>query len=151
MLQGALVVPTDLSDEKEAKAMIDKTFEHFGRIDVLINNAATIRMSRADSLDPELLRKAFNINVIGAVVATNRAVEYMRKGGGHIINIGSPGFLIGLPFLGPYAITKAAFMGWTRTMQSEWADTNIFVTDAVLAEFGFTKAQIAALRKAKAV
>ena len=129
-IKTCLVIPTDISDEKQASEMIDKTVKHFGRIDVLINNAAMVVMTRSDSLDPDVLVKAFKTNLVGPVVATNRAVEYMRKqGGGHIINMGSPGFMVGLPFLAPYASTKAAMCGWTRAIQSEWEGTGIFVTE----------------------
>jgi 2-dehydro-3-deoxy-D-gluconate 5-dehydrogenase len=131
-IKSCLVIPTDISDEKQASLMVDKTVGRFGRIDVLINNAAMVVMTRSDSLDPDLLVKAFKTNLVGPVVATNRAVEYMRKqgaGAGHIINIGSPGFMIGLPFLAPYASTKAAMCGWTRSIQSEWEGTGIFVTE----------------------
>jgi len=129
LIKNSIAIPTDLTREDETVKMVDRTVEVFGRIDVLVNNAAMVVMSRADSIKPDILKKAFETNVIGSILATNHAVKYMRKqGAGHIINIESPGFLIGLPFLSPYAITKAAMFGWTRCIQAEWADTEIFIT-----------------------
>jgi len=129
-MKNALVLPTDISDEKQAVAMVDKTVAQFGRIDVLINNAAAIIVSRADEVRSEDLLRSFRTNVIGPMAATNRAVQYMRKQGyGHIINIGSPGFMIGVPLYTPYVCSKAAVCGWTRTMQAEWADTEIKVSE----------------------
>src|SRR5437868_15513932 len=56
-MQDALVVPTDLTDEAQATAMVERTLEHYGRLDVLINNAAMIPMSRADATRAPLVRR----------------------------------------------------------------------------------------------
>lgn len=130
LMKNSLVLPTDLSDEKQAIAMVEKTVKHFGRIDVLINNAAAIIVTRADEVTSEDLIRSFKTNVVGPVAATNRAVRYMRaQGYGHIINIGSPGFMIGVPLYTPYVCSKAAMCGWTRTIQAEWAGTEIRVSE----------------------
>ncbi len=122
--------PTDISDVKQAEAMIEKTVKCFGRIDVLINNAAAIIVSPLMDIKPEDMEKSFKTNVIGPMAATNRAAYYMiRQGGGQIINVGSPGFMIGIPYYGPYASSKGAVTGWTRTMQAEWADSCIVVSE----------------------
>jgi len=129
-MKNALVLPTDLSDERQAVAMVEKTVEHFGRIDVLINNAAAIIVSRADEVTSDDLLRSFRTNVVGPVAATNCAVSFMRgQGYGHIINIGSPGFMIGVPLYTPYVCSKAAMCGWTRTIQAEWAGTEIRVSE----------------------
>ena len=129
-LQDALIVPTDMSQPRQARAMIDRTVEKFGRIDVLINNAALIRMMRSDVLSAEDVRPSIETNLIGPMVATQTAAAAMAEnGGGHIINISSPGFLIGMPMLAPYAASKAAFSAWTRTVQGEWAERSIVVTE----------------------
>jgi NAD(P)-dependent dehydrogenase (short-subunit alcohol dehydrogenase family) len=129
-MNGALVLPTDLSDEKQAVAMVDKTVRHYGRIDVLINNAAAIIVSSADEVASDDLIRSFRTNLIGPLRAANRAAHYMRRQGyGHIINVGSPGFMIGIPFYLPYVCSKAAMCGWTRTIQAEWAETGIRVSE----------------------
>ena len=129
-MRQALVVPTDLTDEGQATAMVERTIEHFGRIDVLINNAAMIPMARADGTRPPLVRRTFETNVIGPMVATNRAVRAMRRQGrGHVINVGSPGFILGVPLLAAYSMSKAALSGWTRCLQAEWAGTEIVVSE----------------------
>ncbi|TFH39878.1 MAG: SDR family NAD(P)-dependent oxidoreductase [Chrysiogenales bacterium] len=129
-MKDALVLAVDLSDEKEAAAMVDRTVERFGRIDVIINNAAAIIVSRADETKPEDLLRSFKTNLIDPLTAVNRAVPHMRRQGyGHIINVGSPGFLIGIPLYTPYVCSKAAMSGWTRTIQAEWAGTEIRVSE----------------------
>jgi len=125
-----LVIATDLSSEAAARTMVRRVIDHYGRIDVLINNAASIIVSRSDAVKPADLLSAFNVNLIAPVIATQEAILFMRKqGGGHIINIGSPGFMMGIPFYAPYVCSKAAFSAWTRTIQAEWAGTEIIVSE----------------------
>jgi len=130
LMKNALVLPVDISDDKAAVSMVDRTVEAFGRIDVLINNAAAIIVSPAEDATPDDLLRSFRTNVVGPVAATNRAVQYMLKQGyGHIINVGSPGFIIGVPLYLPYVCSKAAMCGWTRTIQAEWSGTPVRVSE----------------------
>jgi NAD(P)-dependent dehydrogenase (short-subunit alcohol dehydrogenase family) len=129
-MREVLVLKTDISDEKQARLMVDKTVQYFGKIDILINNAAAIIVSRSDRVKSEDLIRAFKTNLVGPVTATNQAVKYMKdKGFGHIINIGSPGFMIGIPFYAPYVCSKASLSAWTRTIQAEWAGSGIMVSE----------------------
>lgn len=129
-LHNPLVIAADLSDETQAREMVHHVVTHFGRIDVLINNAASIIVAKSDSVSPADLLTAFRTNVIAPVVATQEAIRFMRKQGrGHIINIGSPGFMMGIPFYAPYVCSKAAFSAWTRTIQAEWSGTEIVVSE----------------------
>jgi NAD(P)-dependent dehydrogenase (short-subunit alcohol dehydrogenase family) len=129
-MRDALVLPTDLADMKAVEAMVDRTLAHFGRLDVLINNAALSVLTRADAIAPEDMRHVLDVNFTAAVVATNRALPAMRRQhGGVIINVGSPGGFLGVPFFASYAASKAALHAWTRTLQAEWAGSEIFVTE----------------------
>jgi NAD(P)-dependent dehydrogenase (short-subunit alcohol dehydrogenase family) len=129
-LNNALVLETDLSDEAKVVEMVDETIRHFGRIDILINNAATIIVSPAETVSSFDLLKAFKTNLIAPVIATQRAIQFMKaNGGGHIMNVGSPGFMMGIPFYAPYVCSKAAFSAWTRTLQAELAGSNIEVSE----------------------
>jgi NAD(P)-dependent dehydrogenase (short-subunit alcohol dehydrogenase family) len=125
-----LVIPVDLSNEIPAREMVRSVVDHYGRIDVLINNAASIIVAKSDSVQAADLLQAFQTNLIAPVAATQEAIGFMRKqGGGQIINIGSPGFMMGIPFYAPYVCSKAAFSAWTRTIQAEWAGTEIVVNE----------------------
>jgi NAD(P)-dependent dehydrogenase (short-subunit alcohol dehydrogenase family) len=125
-----LVIQVDMSDESAAVAMVRKVIDNFGRIDVLVSNAASIIVSRSDAVSTEDLLMAFRTNLAGPVAATKEAIRHMRaQGGGHIINVGSPGFMMGIPFYAPYVCSKAAFSAWTRTIQAEWAGTGIVVSE----------------------
>ncbi|MCX6267212.1 MAG: SDR family NAD(P)-dependent oxidoreductase [Bacteroidetes bacterium] len=129
-MHNPLVIAADLNDELSAREMVQRVAAHFGGIHVLINNAASIIVAKSDAVRSSDLLRAFSTNLIAPVVATQEAIRLMRKqGGGHIINIGSPGFMMGIPFYAPYVCSKAAFSAWTRTIQAEWAGTEIIVSE----------------------
>ena len=129
-LHNALILETDLSDESKVAEMVDATVRHFGRIDILINNAAGIIVSTAVKVISKDLLQAFKTNLIAPVIATQKVIEFMKPDNGiHIINIGSPGFMMGIPFYAPYVCSKAAFSAWTRTIQAEFGGTNIVVSE----------------------
>lgn len=129
-MRDPLVLKTDLADEKQARAMVDKAVRYFGRIDILINNAVLSIVESSDRVTRGDLARAFAVNLLGPVASSQQAFLHMRKqGGGHIINIGTPGFMIGVPYYATYACSKAAFSAWTRTIQGEWAEARIAVSE----------------------
>jgi NAD(P)-dependent dehydrogenase (short-subunit alcohol dehydrogenase family) len=113
----ALAIQSDQADTAAAKPLIDKVLAHFGRLDILVNNAAIAVQGKTID-DPDLdtvnLDRQWQINVMGAV-ATTRAAAPVLPNGGRIIFIGS---LLGtrVPFGGvaDYAGTKAAIAGYAR-------------------------------------
>lgn len=129
-MNDSLALQVDMSIEAEARRMVQATINHFGRIDVLVNNAASIIVSPAAIVTSEDLESAFRTNLLGPVAATQEAVAFMKQhGGGQIINVGSPGFMMGIPFYSPYVCSKAAFCAWTRTIQAEWDGNGIVVSE----------------------
>ena len=129
-LNDPLILNVDITIEEQLRLMITETIRHYGRIDILINNAASIIVSPAKPVSADDLLKAYKTNLLAPVLATQLVIESMKKnGGGQIINIGSPGFMMGVPFYAPYAITKAALSGWTRTIQAELSESGIFVSE----------------------
>ena len=129
-MNDPLVIPVDLTNETLVREMVRSVVARFGRIDVLINNAASIIVAKSDAVKPGDLLTAFTTNLIAPVVATQEAISHMHKqGGGHVINIGSPGFMMGIPFYAPYVCSKAALSAWTRTIQAEWAGSGIIVSE----------------------
>jgi NAD(P)-dependent dehydrogenase (short-subunit alcohol dehydrogenase family) len=129
-LKDAMVIQADLGDPLSAAGMIDKTIERYGRLDILVNNAACIIVVPSEDVVPEDLLKAFRTNLVAPVIASQSALkQFCKQGKGHIINIGSPGFMMGIPFYAPYVCSKAALSAWTRTMQAEWAEAGIHISE----------------------
>lgn len=129
-LKNSSYFQADLSDPQQSRAMIYHCLNIHGRIDVLINNAAAIIVTPSDKVSTADLLKAYNTNLISPVVAAQTAIQHMHgKGGMHIINVGSPGFMMGIPYYSPYVCSKAALSAWTRTIQAEWAGTDIIISE----------------------
>lgn len=127
-IPDSLVIETDLDDPAAAARMIDLTIERYGKLDILVNNAACIIVVPSEEVQQEDLLKAFRTNLIAPVIASQCALRYFAKqGNGHIINIGSPGFMMGIPFYSPYVCSKAALSAWTRTIQAEWANNGQYL------------------------
>jgi 3-oxoacyl-[acyl-carrier protein] reductase len=126
-------IRTDVADEKSAKAMALQTVERFGRIDVLVNNAAifaTIPMSRApfDQIDPEEWDRMMAVNLRGTWFACRAVIPQMRSQRyGKIINISSGTALKGTGSRIHYVTSKAGILGFTRTLAMEVGKDNICV------------------------
>jgi NAD(P)-dependent dehydrogenase (short-subunit alcohol dehydrogenase family) len=129
-LKDAWVIEADLGDADAASTLVEETVKHYGRLDILINNAASIIVVPSEEVHADDLLKAFRTNLIAPVIASQCALAQFRKqGSGQIINIGSPGFMMGIPFYSPYVCSKAALSAWTRTIQAEWAGTGIHISE----------------------
>jgi NAD(P)-dependent dehydrogenase (short-subunit alcohol dehydrogenase family) len=124
-------VVTDISDMESCRAMADAAVAAFGKIDVLVNNAAlyaTLQGSRFEDLDEAQWDAVMNVNVKGVWQCCKAAVNPMRAaGGGSIINIASLAAVYGLPYGCDYVASKAAVIGMTRTMARELGKDSIRV------------------------
>jgi NAD(P)-dependent dehydrogenase (short-subunit alcohol dehydrogenase family) len=120
-------VKADISQESQAKNISEEAIATFGRIDILVNNAATFVLKGFDATLDEL-RRSFDVNVAGTVMVTNHAKEHMKKsGGGAIVNLGSISSFIAQPDLFAYSFTKAAILQLTRNMAMDLARYGIRV------------------------
>jgi NAD(P)-dependent dehydrogenase (short-subunit alcohol dehydrogenase family) len=123
----ALFVQTDVADEASIQAMVAKAVAAFGRIDVLVNNAAAFILKGIDGT-VEDWRKILDVNVIGPAIAVKHIVPEMRKvGGGAIVNLGSISSFIAQPNFWTYNATKGAIAQLTRCMALDLADDHIRV------------------------
>jgi len=128
-LKDAIAIPTDMTDVVSAKAMIQKAYEHFGKLDVLLNNAGKGYEGPLELVDTDKFLYLFKLHVIGPLAAMQAAIPIMRKqGGGRIINTSSPTAKIILPGLGAYSTTKAALRYMTLVSRKELAKDNIIVS-----------------------
>lgn len=124
----ALAVPADVGRTSDVDRLFDATLQAFGRVDLLINNAADLRRRRFFEVDEALLDAQLASNIRGPYLCSHRAAEIMRQtGGGNIIHISSVGGLRAhWPGL-PYDMTKGAIDAMTRAMSLELASFGIRV------------------------
>jgi NAD(P)-dependent dehydrogenase (short-subunit alcohol dehydrogenase family) len=113
----ALAIRSDQGDPAAAKTLVDQVVAHFGRLDILVNNAALAIQGKLID-DPEIdnaaLDRQWQVNVMG-VVATIRAAAPVLSDGGRIISVGSGlGTRVGFPGTADYAASKAAIVGYTK-------------------------------------
>lgn len=129
----ALSVKTDVSNRQDTLDMARKTVERFGRIDVLINNAAVfgrVTISRVPfwEITEQEWDKVMAVNLRGAFLCTQAVFPQMKaQGGGKIINISSATFFSGAPLYVHYVTTKGGIIGMTRSLAREVGEFNINV------------------------
>ena len=123
----ALAVRTDVSDRDSIQAMVKKTVEAFGALDVLVNNAGLGLSGRVAELRVEDLRHVFEVNTIGPLNCIQAALPHMRKGG-RIINVSSVVGRRSVPKVGGYCASKFALNALSDALRVEVADRSITVT-----------------------
>ena len=132
----------DAADMASCEAMARHAVDEFGRIDVLVNNAALygdIQGGRFDRIERDEWDRTMAVNVRGVWQCCKACVPAMREaGGGSIINIASLAAVYGMPFGLHYATSKAAVIGMTRALARElgrdWIRVNAIAPSAVLTE-----------------
>ena len=123
----ALALETDVADEASVEAMARQTHERFGRIDALVNNAAIYYNLDLGNETVDYLRKVFDVNVVGVLIASRAVFPYMKEqGGGSIINIASiaayslPGARPGDNFsANAYGLSKSGVVFLTKSMAKQ--------------------------------
>ncbi|MGV3634244.1 MAG: SDR family NAD(P)-dependent oxidoreductase [Pseudorhodoplanes sp.] len=128
---ATMSVTCDVSREDQVKALMDKTVERFGKIDILVNNAALfapLHHTKVQDIDVELWDKVFAINVRGSFLTVKHAVPHMMaRKYGKIVNIGSGTVYKGLPGMSHYTASKGAIATLTRTLSRELGEHGICV------------------------
>lgn len=123
----AIFVQTDVADEASIQRMALTAEKTFGRIDILINNAAVFVLRGIDASVQEW-QEILNVNVIGPALCAKHCVPLMRRvGGGSIVNLASISSVIAQPEMVTYNTTKAAIANMTRCMAMDLATDNIRV------------------------
>ena len=125
----ALVLELDVTDPVEVDAAVKSAGKHFGRIDVLVNNAGIGYFGAVEESEEEEVRRMFEINFFGLARMTRAVLPIMRKQrSGHIVNISSIGGLKSFPTLAYYNSTKYAVEGFSEALALEVAPLGIKVT-----------------------
>src|SRR6266851_3376955 len=124
---NALFVRTDVADEASIKHMVAEAVRAFGKINILVNNAAVFVL-RGIEATPEEWRQVMDVNVMGPALVAKHVVPEMRKvGRGAIVNLGSISSFIAQPHFVTYNASKAAIANMTRCMALDLAGDNIRV------------------------
>ncbi|MEJ8572303.1 SDR family oxidoreductase [Microbaculum marinum] len=125
----AIVVPCNVSRRDEVQALVARTREHWGRIDVMVSNAAVNpHYGPMSSLTDEQFDKIMDSNVKANVWFANLVLpEMAERGGGSMIIVSSIGGLRGSPVIGTYGISKAADFALARNLAVEWGPRNVRV------------------------
>ena len=128
--EAFLPLAVDITDEASVKQSVEATVAHFGRIDVLVNNAGYGLSGALEELTDAESRTNFDINVFGSLNIIRQALPYLRKQqSGHIFNISSvAGFSGGFAGFGVYCATKFAVHGFTESLAHEARPFGIHTT-----------------------
>jgi NADP-dependent 3-hydroxy acid dehydrogenase YdfG len=127
-LPRSLAVPADFSDLGQVPAAIEIIYQHYGRVDVLVNNAGRAFHTPVAEANVQLYRQLLDLNVVSVVLAMQIVVPIMRQqGGGVIVNVSSGLSKRYVPGTGPYTSTKFALNALTLIARQELADENIRV------------------------
>jgi NAD(P)-dependent dehydrogenase (short-subunit alcohol dehydrogenase family) len=124
-----LVVKLDVTNRVDAEAAVQAAVDRFGRIDVVVNNAANFYGGYFEELTPEQIERQLATGLIGPMNVTRAVLPVMRKQrAGHVISISSGAGLMGFEFNSAYCAAKFGLEGWMEALQGEVAPFNIHTT-----------------------
>lgn len=121
-------VETDVSREADCVRLIERTIETYGRLDVLVNNAAIYPRATLEETSLDFWRQVLEINLTGPFLLCREAVPRMiQGGGGSIINVGSFNGLAGAPNLVAYSVAKGGLLTLTRNIAAAYSQQGVRV------------------------
>jgi short-subunit dehydrogenase len=130
-IPNSIAVPADMAKAFEVKRMVKEVADHFGKIDILINNAGVGYDAFVEKIDVDTFHYVFDLDLVGPVVAMQQVIPHMKKQGeGAIVNVSSAVALMTLPNNAPYASVKRALSVVSLTAREELKKDNIAVSVA---------------------
>jgi len=125
---GGRGLEVDISKEDDVKRMVDETVEAYGKLDILVNNAAIVPFTAWDEIDFAEWRRIMAVNLDGTFLACHYGQKPMRDSGyGRIINLASNVVLAGTPNLAHYVASKGGVFAFTRALARELGQYGITV------------------------
>lgn len=125
----ALALPTDVGDERQARAFVEHTYERFGAVDVLVNNAGLMLLGPVEGADTEGWRRMVHVNLLGVLYCTHAVLPLMREaGGGHIVNVSSVAGRFARAGSAVYNMTKFGVNAFSEALRQEALHAGIRVT-----------------------
>lgn len=128
---GAIVftVACDVGDKAQTEEAVRKVVDHFGRLDVVVNDAGVIQVGPVQHMKYEDFQQAMAVHFWGPLHTILAAIPHMTsRGGGRIVNISSIGGRIAVPHLAPYSASKFALVGLSEALAAELRSQDIIVT-----------------------
>jgi 3-oxoacyl-[acyl-carrier protein] reductase len=139
--QRAVVIEADVRSLQQVEAMIDRVVHHFGRLDIVVNNAGIVRDRTLKKLSPDDWQAVIDTNLTGVYNVCKAAGERLSEGG-RIVNLASVSAVIGFFGQSNYAAAKAGVIGLTKVLSRELAKRRITVNavapGVVMTEMGKT-------------
>jgi NAD(P)-dependent dehydrogenase (short-subunit alcohol dehydrogenase family) len=127
--EAVLALKLDVTDKAAVFDGVKRAAEHFGRLDVIVNNAGYAQVGAVEELAEQELRDQLETNLFGAVWVIQAALPYLREQrGGHIIQLSSAAGLMAMPLSGAYSASKWALEALNESLAHEVADFGIKVT-----------------------
>ena len=125
----AVAIETDVADEAQARAFVERTRDELGRLDVLVNNAGVMLLGPIEDAPTEEWRRMVDVNVMGLLYCTHAALPVMREqGGGHVVNVSSVAGRVARAGAGVYNLTKFGVGAFSEALRQESVPHGIRVT-----------------------
>ncbi|QEC74202.1 SDR family NAD(P)-dependent oxidoreductase [Arachidicoccus ginsenosidivorans] len=139
--ENVLLLTLDVTKTEQVRSAVQAAFDHFGRIDILINNAGYALVGTIEESDTKDIRSLYETNIIGTVSVIQAALPYLRKQGhGHILGVSSGLGHLAYPLIGYYCSSKWAFEAIHESLATEIKPFGLKVTiiepGAYATEFG---------------
>ena len=126
---NVIALQLDVTDKAAVDATVKKAYEHFGRLDVIVNNAGYGHFGMVEEVSEEHARAQLETNLFGALWVTQAALPYLREqGSGHILQVSSIGGVNAFPMVGLYHASKWGLEGFSQSLAQEVAAFGIKVT-----------------------
>jgi NAD(P)-dependent dehydrogenase (short-subunit alcohol dehydrogenase family) len=124
-----LALPLDVTDRKAVFSTVKQAHDHFGELDIVVNNAGYGQFGMIEELSEQEFRDQIETNVFGAMWVTQAALPFLRaKSSGHILQVSSIGGISAFPGIGAYHASKWALEGFSQALAQEVGDFGIHVT-----------------------
>jgi hypothetical protein len=136
----AVAIPTDVANEDSARAFVQQSYEHLGRLDVLVNNAGVMLLGAVTNADVNEWRQMIEVNCLGLLYCTHAVLPVMgEQGGGHIVNVASVAGRRAALGAAVYNMTKFGVVGFSEALRQEALHAGIRVT---VVEPGFVDTEL---------
>lgn len=117
----------DVTLEQDCRSLIERTIQHYGKIDVIVNNAGSSMRGPVEQLIPNVVSSIYAVNTIAPVMLTQMSLPYIKETNGSIVFISSLAGLRGLPFVSVYSAAKMSLTAIAQALRVEHYDDNIHI------------------------